>query len=49
MTPRIPPMEAPYPDGVGERLESMMPAGVAPTALFRTFVHNLPMTDGLAA
>lgn len=49
MTPRIPPMEAPYPDGVGERLESMMPAGVAPIALFRTFVHNLPMTDGLAA
>jgi alkylhydroperoxidase family enzyme len=45
--PRIDPVEPPYRDDVGRRLEAMMPAGVPPILLFRTFVRNLPMADAM--
>jgi hypothetical protein len=41
--PRIAPLEPPYDPLIEEQLRSMMPAGVPPIALFRTFVRNLPM------
>jgi alkylhydroperoxidase family enzyme len=47
MTARIPPLEPPFAPEVAERLEAMMPAGVPPIALFRTFARNLPMTDAM--
>lgn len=46
---RIAPLEAPYDPDVADRLERMMPAGVPPIALFRTFAHNLPMTSAMGA
>ncbi|MGQ0831966.1 MAG: carboxymuconolactone decarboxylase family protein [Microthrixaceae bacterium] len=46
-THRIPPLTAPYEPGVGAQLESMMPAGAPPIALFRTFGHNLPMAQAM--
>ena len=45
---RIAPLEPPYPADVAERLERMMPPGVPPIALFRTFAKNLPMTQAMA-
>jgi alkylhydroperoxidase family enzyme len=45
---RIIPLEAPYAPDVAAQLESMMPAGAPPIALFRTFVRNLPMTRAMA-
>jgi alkylhydroperoxidase family enzyme len=44
---RIEPYQPPYPTDVAERLAAMMPAGVPPIGLFRTFVHNLPMTEAM--
>jgi alkylhydroperoxidase family enzyme len=44
---RISPVEPPYETAVEEQLRSMMPAGVEPIALFRTFVRNLPMTEAM--
>jgi len=44
---RIPPLEPPYAPEVGAHLESMMPAGVAPIALFRMFVRNMPMATAM--
>jgi alkylhydroperoxidase family enzyme len=44
---RILPLEPPYAPEVGAQLESMMPAGVPPIALFRTFVRNLPMASAM--
>ena len=44
---RITPLEAPYAPDVAARLEAMMPPGVPPIALFRTFVHNLPMAEAM--
>src|SRR4051812_48552776 len=41
---RIPPLEAPFPDEVDALLTRMMPSGVEPIALFRTFAHNREMT-----
>ncbi|MEU4424716.1 carboxymuconolactone decarboxylase family protein [Actinoplanes sp. NPDC024001] len=41
---RIPPLGAPYPEGVEDQLAAMMPPGVPPIGLFRTFARNLPMT-----
>jgi 4-carboxymuconolactone decarboxylase len=38
--PRIEPLQPPYPDGVGETLRRMMPAGVEPLKLFRTVAWN---------
>ena len=48
MTPRIDPVQPPYPPRVAERLEAMMPPGVPPILLFRTFVRNLPMTAAMS-
>jgi alkylhydroperoxidase family enzyme len=45
---RIAPMSPPYEPDVGERLKAMMPPGVPPIGLFRTFVKNLPMTHAMA-
>jgi hypothetical protein len=45
---RILPLEPPYAPEVGAQLESMMPAGVAPIALFRTFVRNMPMATAMS-
>lgn len=45
--PRIPPLEAPFDAETGELLEAMMPAGVPPIALFRTFARNLPMAKAM--
>jgi alkylhydroperoxidase family enzyme len=47
MMARIVPLEPPYGPEVGHQLEQMMPAGVAPIALFRTFTKNLPMTRAM--
>lgn len=44
---RIDPAAPPYTDEVAERLAAMMPPGVPPIRLFRTFVRNLPMTTAM--
>ena len=44
---RIGPLEAPYEPDVQQQLELMMPPGVPPIALFRTFVRNLPMARAM--
>ena len=44
---RIDPAVPPYPTPVAHRLEQMMPPGVPPILLFRTFVRNLPMADAM--
>jgi alkylhydroperoxidase family enzyme len=46
--PRISPVQPPYEQSVGDRLSAMMPAGVPPILLFRTFVKNLPMAEAMA-
>jgi alkylhydroperoxidase family enzyme len=45
---RIHPVQPPYPPEIAARLEAMMPPGVPPILLFRTFVKNLPMTTAMA-
>ena len=45
--PRIAPLEPPFEPAVEEQLRSMMPPGVAPIALFRTFVRNRPMAEAM--
>jgi alkylhydroperoxidase family enzyme len=47
MTPRIDPLSPPYPPRIAERLGAMMPPGVPPILLFRTFVRNFPMTSAM--
>lgn len=44
---RITPVGPPYDDDVAARLEQMMPPGMPPIALFRTFVRNLPMATAM--
>ena len=44
---RIEPLTPPYAPEVNERLEKMMPPGVPPIGLFRTFAKNLPMATGM--
>ncbi|MFN6118996.1 MAG: carboxymuconolactone decarboxylase family protein [Actinomycetes bacterium] len=44
---RIAAVEPPYDPEVAARLEAMMPPGVAPIGLFRTFVRNLPMATAM--
>ena len=39
-TPRIAPLDPPYSPPVAAALERIMPAGVAPLALFRTLAVN---------
>lgn len=46
---RITPLEAPFDAEVGAVLERMMPPGVPPIALFRTFAHNPAMSGGVNA
>ena len=45
--PRIPPLDPPYDEAVATRLQAMVPPGTPPIGLFRTFVHNAPMTDAM--
>jgi alkylhydroperoxidase family enzyme len=45
---RIQPVRPPYSPDVAERLAAMMPPGVPPIVLFRTFVRNLPMTEAMS-
>jgi alkylhydroperoxidase family enzyme len=49
VTPRIPPLEAPFEPEVEEQLRGMTPPGVPPIALFRTFARNLAMTRAMGA
>jgi len=44
---RITPIEPPYSPEVDAQLGRLMPDGVPPIALFRTFVHNLPLTAAM--
>jgi alkylhydroperoxidase family enzyme len=46
---RIEPLAPPFSDQVDAQLSSMMPAGVPPIALFRTFVKNMAMTEAMQA
>lgn len=43
----IEPLVSPYEPDVAAQLEQMMPAGVPPIALFRTFAKNLAMTKAM--
>ncbi|MEO1060508.1 MAG: carboxymuconolactone decarboxylase family protein [Actinomycetota bacterium] len=45
--PRITPIEAPFAPEDEELLAAMMPPGVPPIALFRTFVRNRSMTRAM--
>ena len=45
--PRIDPVHAPYSPQVAARLELMMPPGIPPILLFRTFARNLPMAEAM--
>lgn len=45
--PRIQPLSPPYEPATADQLSSMMPDGVPPILLFRTFVKNLPMSDAM--
>ena len=47
-TARIDPLSPPYEPAVAAQLESMMPPGVPPIGLFRTFVRNLEMTEAMS-
>jgi len=47
VTPRLAPLEPPFDPEVDAQLSKMMPPGVPPIALFRTFVRNLPMTEAM--
>lgn len=44
---RIQPVQPPYENDVAARLEQMMPPGVPPIGLFRTFVRHLPMATAM--
>jgi len=44
---RIDPVQPPYAPDVAQRLEAMMPPGVPPLGLFRTFARNLPMATAM--
>ncbi len=45
---RITPLNPPYEPDVAAQLESMMPPGVPPILLFRTFARNLPMSTAMS-
>jgi len=45
--PRIAALEPPYEDEVERTLQGMVPPGVPPILLFRTFAQNLPMTQAM--
>src|ERR1700692_582118 len=44
---RIRALDPPYEGEAGGQLEAMMPPGVPPILLFRTFVRNLPMAEAM--
>jgi hypothetical protein len=44
---RITPLEPPFDPETDANLKQMMPAGVPPIALFRTFAHNFAMTKAM--
>jgi len=44
---RIEPLQGPYETAVERQLEAMVPPGVEPIALFRTFAKNLAMTTAM--
>jgi alkylhydroperoxidase family enzyme len=44
---RIPPLEPPFAPETAEQLARMMPPGVPPIALFRTFARNAEMTRAM--
>ena len=44
---RIQPVQPPYEPDVAQQLGAMMPPGVPPILLFRTFVRNLPMARAM--
>jgi alkylhydroperoxidase family enzyme len=44
---RIEPLTEPFDPQTADVLTSMMPPGVPPIALFRTFAKNLPMTEAM--
>jgi alkylhydroperoxidase family enzyme len=44
---RIAPLEPPFEPPVADQLRSMMPAGLEPIALFRTFAKNLAMAQAM--
>jgi hypothetical protein len=44
---RIDPLVPPYEPAVGAQLALMMPVGVPPIGLFRTFACNLLMTEAM--
>jgi len=46
---RIDPAVPPYSPEIAQRLEVMMPPGVPPIGLFRTFVRNLPMATAMGS
>jgi alkylhydroperoxidase family enzyme len=46
---RISPVQPPYEGDVGGQLEAMMPRGVPPILLFRTFVKNLAMAKAMGS
>jgi alkylhydroperoxidase family enzyme len=47
--PRIPPVQPPYPPETARQLAAMMPAGLDPIGLFRTFAVNLPMAQAMSS
>jgi alkylhydroperoxidase family enzyme len=47
MTARVEPLEPPYDEPAAEVLAGMMPPGVEPIGLFRTFARNLAMTTAM--
>lgn len=47
MSARISPLEPPYEAEVDAQLRAMMPSGVEPIALFRTFTKNLAMARAM--
>jgi alkylhydroperoxidase family enzyme len=49
VTPRIEPLEPPYEAATAAQLERMMPPGVPPITLFRTFVRNAEMTEAMSS
>lgn len=46
---RIQPLSPPYDHDTGEQLAKMMPPGVKPILLFRTFAKNLPMAAAMGS
>jgi alkylhydroperoxidase family enzyme len=48
VSPRIVPLEPPFGPDVDALLRKMMPEGVPPIALFRTFARNLPTCEAMS-